>query len=116
MELLSVFREASIPGLFSMFVAIFPVFAGVAYLIAPSVRRLALLRPISLASLFSGLAGLMRGIINVLRGIWMAEVGRVDWRITAVGTAEAMVPLTLAFGALTFASLCIVVGMRRHRA
>ena len=114
MELLSVFREASIAGLFSMLVAIFPVFAGVAYLVSPSEQRLALLRPISLASLFSGLAGLMLGFINVLRGIWMAEGGAVDWRITAVGAAEAMVPLTLAFGALTFASLCIVVGMRRR--
>jgi hypothetical protein len=113
MELLSVFREASIAALFSMLVAIFPVPAGVAYLVFPSEHRLALLRPISLASLFSGLAGLMLGFINVLRGIWMAE-GDVPWRIVAVGAAEAMVPLTLAFGALTFASLCIVVGMRRR--
>ena len=113
MELFNVFREASIAALFSMLVAIFPVAAGVAYLVSPSEQRLALLRPISLASLFSGLAGLMLGFINVLRGIWMAE-GDLNWRIVAVGSAEAMVPLTLAFGALTFASLCIVVGMRRR--
>jgi hypothetical protein len=54
----------------------------------------------------------MLGSINVLRGIWIAE-GDVNWRNVAVGSAEAMVPLTLAFGALTFAWLCAAVGMRR---
>ena len=113
MELLSIFREASIAALFSMLVAIFPVGAGLAYLLAPSERRLAFVRPISLAALFSGLAGLLLGFINVLRGIWMAEA-EVNWRTTAVGSAEAMVPLTLAFGALTFAWLCVAIGMRRN--
>ena len=97
----------------SMLVAVSPFGAGVAYLIAPSERRLAFMRPISLAALFAGLAGLLLGFINVLRGIWTAGEGAVPWNNVAVGTAEAMVPLTLAFGALTFAWLCVAVGMRR---
>ena len=113
MELLSVFRDDSIAGLMSMFVAVFPIAAGLAYVVSPSERRLALMRPISLAALFSGLAGLLLGFINVLRGIWMTE-GEINWRVTAVGSAESMVPLTLAFGALTFAWLCVAVGMRRQ--
>ena len=40
--------------------------------------------------------------------------GVLDWKIVAVGAAEAMVPLTLAFGALTFAWLCVAIGMRRN--
>lgn len=112
MELLNVFREASIAALMSMLVAVFPVGAGLAYVLSPSERRLAFLRPISLAALFSGLAGLLLGFINVLRGVWMTE-SELNWRVTAVGSAEAMVPLTLAFGALTFAWLCVAVGMRR---
>ena len=52
------------------------------------------------------------GIINVMRGIWMRDP--VDWKVIAVGAAEAMVPLTLAFGALTFAWLCVAWGMRRN--
>jgi hypothetical protein len=111
-ELLSVFREASIAGLLSMLVTLFPAVAGAAYLLSPSERRLAFLRPISLAGLFAGLAGLLLGFINVLRGIWIRDP--IDWKVVAVGTAEAMVPLTLAFGALTFAWLCVVVGMRRQ--
>ena len=115
MELFSVFREAGIAALLSMLVAIFPVFAGGAYLWSPSERRLAFMRPISLAALFAGLAGLLLGFINVLRAIWTVGEGTaVPWHIVAVGSAEAMVPLTLAFGALTFAWLCVAIGMRRH--
>ena len=113
MELFSVFREAGIAALLSMLVTLFPAVAGVAYLLSPSERRLAFMRPISLAGLFAGLAGLLLGFINVLRGIWMQE-GTVNWHNVAVGAAEAMVPLTLAFGALTFAWLCIAIGMRRR--
>ena len=113
MELLSVFREAGIAALLSMLVAIFPALAGGAYLVSPSERRLAFMRPVSLAGLFAGLAGLLLGFINVLKGIWSTE-GVLDWKVVAVGSAEAMVPLTLAFGALTFAWLCIAIGMRRQ--
>ena len=110
--MISVLSEASIVALMSMLVALLPAAAGLAYVVAPSERKLGFMRPISLAALFSGLAGLMIGFINVLRGIWMAEA-EVNWRIVAVGAAESMVPLTLAFGALTFAWLCVAIGMRR---
>lgn len=112
MELFSVFREAGIAALLSMLVTLFPAVAGGAYLLSPSEKRLAFMRPISLAGLFAGLAGLLLGFINVLRGIWIHDP--VDWKVVAVGTAEAMVPLTLAFGALTFAWLCVTIGMRRN--
>ena len=109
---LDVTSEADIAALLSMLVTLFPAVAGVAYLLSPSERRLSFLRPISLAGLFAGLAGLLLGFINVLRGIWMRDA--VDWNVVAVGTAEAMVPLTLAFGSLTFAWLCVAIGMRRR--
>jgi hypothetical protein len=111
-ELFSVFREAGIAALLSMLVAVFPAFAGGAYLLSPSEKRLAFMRPISLAALFAGLAGMLIGFINVLKGLWTME-GPVNWKNVAVGSAEAMVPLTLAFGALTFAWLSVAVGMRR---
>jgi hypothetical protein len=110
--MISVLSEASIAALMSMLVALLPIAAGLAYVVSPSERKLSFMRPISLAALFSGLSGLLLGFINVLRGIWIAEAA-VNWRIVAVGAAEAMVPLTLAFGALTFAWLCVAVGMRR---
>lgn len=113
MELLDVFSQAGIAALLSMFVAVFPVPAGLTYVLSPSERKLAMVRPISLAALFSGLAGLLLGFINILKALWSNE-GEVVWRNVAVGSAEAMVPLLLAFGSLTFAWLCVAVGMRRN--
>jgi hypothetical protein len=111
-RVLTVLSQAGIAALLSMLVALFPIAAGLAYVISPSERRLAFMRPISLAGLFAGLAGLMLGFINALRAIWISEAD-VNWRIVAVGAAESLVPLTLAFGALTFAWLCVAIGMRR---
>jgi hypothetical protein len=56
--------------------------------------------------------GATLGAINVLRGIWMSE-GAVDWRIAAIGSAESLVPLFLAFGSLTVAWLCVAIGFHR---
>ena len=106
-------RETSIAGLGSMVVAILPIAAGFAYVLRPSEQRLALMRPLSLASLFSGLAGLLLGLMNVLRYHWMNE-GPLNTRIVAVGAAESMVPLLLSFAALTFAWLCVAFAMRRQ--
>ena len=72
-----------------------------------------MMRPISLAGLFAALTGTVTGAINVLRGIWMSE-GLVNWKIVAVGSAESLVTLLLAFGCLTVAWLCVAAGLRRQ--
>ena len=113
MEILGMLGQASIVALASMLVSVSPLFAGIAYAIRPSEQRLALMRPVSLAGLFAGLSGLMVGLINVLRGVWIHEPP-VDYRVMAVGAAEAMVPLFLAFGSLTVAWLCVAFGFRRQ--
>lgn len=112
MELFKILGNASIVGLLSMLVTIFPLGAGLAYVLWPSEQRLAMMRPLSLAGLFAALCGTTLGAINVLRGFWMAE-GTVDWRIVAIGSAEALVPLFLAFGCLTVAWLCVAIGFYR---
>ena len=38
----------------------------------------------------------------------------MDWHIVAVGSAESLVPLLLAFGSLTVAWLCVAAGFRRQ--
>ena len=112
MELFQILRHASIVGLLSMLVTVVPLGAGLAYALWPSEQRLAMMRPVSLAGLFSALCGTVLGFINVLRGIWMAE-GAVDWRIVAIGSAESLTHLFLAFGCLTVAWLCVAAGLRR---
>ncbi|MDO8680228.1 MAG: hypothetical protein Q7R30_17050 [Acidobacteriota bacterium] len=113
MELIDMLGNASIAALLSLLVTLFPLAAGVAYVIRPTEQRLAMMRPISLAGLFAGLGGTMLGFMNVLRSFFINEPPPPA-RILAVGAAESLVTLFVAFGCLTVAWLCVAFGMRRH--
>ena len=67
MELFGILGNASMVARLSMLVSIFPLGAGLAYLLRPNEQRLALMRPVSLAGLFAALSGTVAGAINVLR-------------------------------------------------
>ena len=105
---MEILRNAGIAALVAMFVAVLPIFAGFAYLMRPTEQRLAFMRPLSLAALFAGLSGLCLGLINILKYYWMSE-SEISMRIMAVGVAESLASLLLAFGSLTFAWLCVAV-------
>jgi len=94
-------------------VSALPLAAGGLYLFAPTERRLALMRPVSLAAIFAALSGTSLGFINTLRGMWV-EPPR-EFRIIAIGAAESLVTLYFAFSCLMIAWLCVAVGMRRAR-
>jgi hypothetical protein len=113
MEIFGILRAAGVVALLSLIIALLPLGAGVAYAIRPTEARLAVMRPISLAGLFAGLAGFLSGVISLLRTVWMAEALPPS-RLLAVGFAEAMVPLFVSFGCLTVAWLCAALGLRRH--
>jgi hypothetical protein len=113
MELFEMLGQASIMARLSLLVTLFPLGAGVAYLVRPSEQRLALMRPISLAGIFSGLGGAVLGLMNVLR--WFAiNDPPPSPRMMALGAAESLVTLFVAFGCLTVAWLCVALGMRRN--
>jgi len=113
MQLFEMLGQASIMARLSLMVTLFPLAAGVAYLIRPTEQRLALMRPISLAGIFSGLTGAVLGLINALR--WFATGNPSPTpRLMAVGIAESLVTLFVAFGCLTVAWLCVALGMRRN--
>ena len=113
MELFGMLKQAGILALLSLMVAILPLAAGVAYAVRPTEARLALMRPISLAGMFAGLAGFLAGVMSVLRSVWIVETP-VPFRLMAIGFAESLVPLFVAFGCLTVAWLCAALGLRRH--
>lgn len=104
--------QASLFALFSLLVGVLPLGFGVLYAVRPTEHRLAMMRPISLASIFAGLSGSLSGFINVLSHVWRTEQPSIS--IMAVGAAEALVSLLVAFGSLTIAWLCVAVGLRRH--
>jgi len=109
---LEILTQAGIFALLSLVVAVIPLVMGVIYAVRPSEGRLALMRPLSLASLFAGLAGLLSGLVNILRGIAVTP-GYPNERI-ALGLSEALIPLFVAFGCLTVGWLCVALGLTRQ--
>jgi hypothetical protein len=112
MELFTLLGQVSVVGKLSLLVTLFPLAAGAAYLIRPTEQRLALMRPISLAAIFSGLGGAVLGLMNLLRG-YAINNPPPPTRIMALGASESLVTLFVAFGCLTVAWLCVALGMRR---
>jgi hypothetical protein len=112
-DVLNALSNVSIVGLVSMFMGLVPMALGIVYAIWPSEQRLALMRPLSLATIFAAISGTMLGLLNVLRGIGVAE--RLEFsRISAIGLAESLVPVFFGFGCLTVAWLCVALGLWRR--
>jgi hypothetical protein len=114
MELL---RGAGIFALLTIFIGFTPLLMAVVYVMRPTERNLALMRPASLAGIFGALCGVVGGLIVILRGIGVnaAPIADVYPKI-AVGFAEALVPVFVCFGCLTIAWLLVALGMRRQSA
>lgn len=113
MEILKVLSQASIVGLLSMFVGVIPLGIGVAYALRPTEHRLALMRPLSLATIFAALCGFIAGVANVLRGVAVKGDPLLSG-VSALGLSEAVIPMFVGFGCLTVAWLCVAVGLGRH--
>ena len=90
MELFNMLGQASIMARVSLLVTLFPLAAGLAYLVRPTEQRLALMRPISLAGIFSGLGGAVLGLMNVLRWYGIDNPPPSPQNM-AIGAAESLV-------------------------
>jgi hypothetical protein len=111
MEIYRIFSNMGLHALLCIIVSLLPMLSAAAYLIKPTEQRLAMMRPVSLAGIFAGLSGTSLGAINTLKGLWMDPPH--DARLTAIASAETLVPLFVASSCLMVAWLCVAVGMRR---
>jgi hypothetical protein len=111
---MGVLRGASIFALLTLIVGFVPLAMAVVYVVRPTERNLALMRPLSLAGLFGGITGCVIGFINVLRIFWMREATAKTYQTMAVGAAESLVPVFVGFACLTVAWLLVAVGMGRN--
>ena len=110
---MEVFANAGIMALASMFVGVLPVTMGIVYAIWPSEHRLALMRPLSLATIFAAVAGTALGFINELR--FITRTGTLTFsQQVAQGIAESLLTLFFGFGCLTVAWLCVTLGLWRR--
>jgi hypothetical protein len=98
----------------SLLIGALPLVAAGLYVIQPTERRLALMRPISLAGLFAAIGGTVVGLLNVLRAAAMSDAFTPDvFRQMAGGASEALVAVFFGFACLTVAWLLVAVGMQR---
>jgi hypothetical protein len=110
---MGILRGASIFALLTLTVGVVPLVMAVVYVVRPTERNLALMRPLSLAGLFAGITGCVIGFINVLRLFWTHELTEKTYQTMAVGAAESLVPVFVGFACLTVAWLLVAVGMGR---
>ena len=106
-------HQAGLVALISMFMGVLPLAWGVVYAFWPNESRLALMRPLSLATIFAAITGTSTGVINTLVFVGRGDTPDVS-HVTAIGLAEALVPLFFGFGCLTVAWLCVAVGLWRR--
>lgn len=113
---MSILANAGIMALLSMAVTLAPMIMGITYAIRPSEGRLALMRPLSLAGIFSALTGFCLGLMNSLVSIGNSSTPLGANRVWMFGLAESITTLFVGFGCLTVGWLCVALGLRRQSA
>jgi hypothetical protein len=104
-------------AILGMAVSLAPLAMGVFYALRPSERRLALMRPLSLAAIFAACCSLLAGMANTLNQL--GRFGTFDAKsltLACFGGAESLMPMFVAFSALTVSWLCVAIGFRRSPA
>jgi hypothetical protein len=112
MDPLELFRQLGMLAKVTIFVGAVPLVAAAVYAAWPTEARLALMRPLSLAGVFSAFTGVLGGLATGLAGLARRPEG-VGAPGMYAGLAEALVPSTFGLMCLTVAWLLVAVGMAR---
>lgn len=114
---MEILQHAGIFALLTLAIDLVPLAMASIYVVRPTERHLALMRPFSLAGLFAALSGGVLGFLHVLRSIGSTpEFSQASYSRIAVGASESLVPMFVGFGCLSVAWLLVAVGMSRDRA
>ena len=114
MDFMEAYRQAGLFARLSLLLGFGPLAVATLYVFRPSEWTLALLRPLSLASIFGGMTGVLAGFIAIFRG--MAVLGeRSGIGNVYLGVSEALVPAFFNFGLLAVSWVMITIGMLRRR-
>ena len=108
------FGSQGVVGKLGMLIGLAPLGMALICAVRPTEGRLALMRPLTLATIFAALCSFVAGLANMLVGIGHnSDISAVAWRNVALGGAETLIPLLVAFGCLTVAWLLMTVALRR---
>lgn len=113
---MEILQHAGIFALLTLAIDLVPLVMAAIYVVRPTERHLALMRPFSLAGLFAALSGGVLGFLHVLRGIGVTpEFNQATYGRIAMGASESLVPMFVGFACLSVAWLLVAVGMSRER-
>jgi hypothetical protein len=87
---------------------------AIAYAIRPTERKLTLMRPLSLASIFAAICSFSVGIATALKGGADAGVSAEGVRIITAGLSESFIPPFVAVAFLAVAWLLVALGLQRE--
>ena len=108
-------RAAGLFARLTLAVGLVPLVMAVVYVVRPTERNLALMRPLSLAGIFAAAANICLGLVNAL--VYAGRVGPSDASplgVVSQGVAEALVMPFVAFACLTIGWLAVAIGMRKQ--
>ena len=112
--LAEIWGEAGILAKAGIVIALGTTVFAAAYAARPTERGLALMRPLSLATLFAALCSCSGGFSIILRGIAATgESADLHWADVAQAASETIAALFMSFGCLALAWLCVAIGVRR---
>jgi hypothetical protein len=114
MDLMDAFNQSGIFAKLGLLVGFGPPGLAIAYVLRPGERKLAIMRPVSLAAIFAAICGLVAELIAVLMGVAATLPRPVHVPNVYVGVSEAFVPPFVNFGLLAAAWLLVAVGMTRR--
>ena len=113
-NVIEMLKQTSVLGLLGIVVALATTAYSAVYAWRPTEARLALIRPLSLATIFAALCSFNVGVANILGGLSATgHFGKTAWADVALGTSETFVALFVAFGCLAISWLFVALGMRR---
>jgi hypothetical protein len=114
MDPMELFRQIGLFALLTLVIGAAPLVAGAVYAARPNEARLAVMRPLSLAALFSSVAGTTSGVVHVLQGVAASGTMTAEgWSRASAGMSEALVPVVFGLTCLTVAWLLVAAGMWR---
>jgi hypothetical protein len=87
---------------------------AIAYAVRPTERKLALIRPLSLAGILAALCSFAVGVATALKGPADAGINPESLRLMIAGLSESFIPPFVAFAFLAVAWLLVAAGMRRQ--
>lgn len=108
------FGGASYASLLGFFLCCVPMIAGAWFAFRPSERLLALMRPLTLAGVFSVLCNLVLAMANGFIAIsMMSGLDLQGIRVVAAVFAEGLAPVVASFASLAVAWFFVAIGMRK---